>query len=196
MINPFNNVRNVMAATVLASAALAHPAWAYSMDDPNGHDVFETTRHHDTDEANVRYDYADVISASPVYQTVRFSEPREECVEEPVVYQDNPNGVGTAIGAVIGGALGSQVGDGGGRDAAVVAGAIVGGVIGNQVDQANTHTTQHVETHCRTIYEDRTEQRLVGYDVEYRYMGEIYYSQMDSDPGNKLRIRISIEPAL
>lgn len=183
-------------AALLMGSMIAPVASAHSLDDPDGHDLFDTTRSHDTDEANVRYDYADVISASPVYQTVRFSEPREECVEEPVVYQDNPNGVGTAIGAVIGGALGSQVGDGGGRDAAVVAGAIVGGVIGNQVDQENTHTTQHVETRCHTVYEERTEQRLVGYDVEYRYMGEIYYSQMDTDPGNKLRIRISIEPAL
>lgn len=196
MMIQFHCVRTISITTLLLGGLFVGAACAHPSDDSGAHDLFETTNSHGQDEANVRYDYADVISASPVYQTVRFSEPQEECVETPVTYQEHSSGVGTAIGAVIGGALGSQVGDGGGRDAAVVAGAIVGGVIGNQVDEANTQAVPHTETHCRTVYEERTEQRLVGYDVEYRYMGEIYYSQMDIDPGSKLRIKISIEPAL
>ena len=33
-----------------------------------------------------------------------------------------------------------------------------------------------------------------GYDVEYQYKGEKYMSRLDSDPGNRVRIRISVVP--
>lgn len=39
------------------------------------------------------------------------------------------------------------------------------------------------------------ERRITGYEVEYRYKGEIYMSHMGYDPGDKLRIRIAIAPA-
>lgn len=38
------------------------------------------------------------------------------------------------------------------------------------------------------------ERRISGYDVEYRYRGQVYMSHMEYDPGNKLRIRISVAP--
>lgn len=39
------------------------------------------------------------------------------------------------------------------------------------------------------------ERRIAGYDVEYRYKGQVYMSRMEYDPGDKLRIRISVAPA-
>lgn len=39
------------------------------------------------------------------------------------------------------------------------------------------------------------ERRIIGYEVEYRYKGQVYMSHMGYDPGNKLRIRITIAPA-
>ena len=75
---------------------------------------------------NVRYTYATVLSATPVYETIRFSEPREECEDERVVYRERDSGTaGTVIGAIVGAAVGNQVGGGDGRRAATVAPGIV-----------------------------------------------------------------------
>jgi hypothetical protein len=35
----------------------------------------------------------------------------------------------------------------------------------------------------------------VGYNVEYRYRGEVYMSQLSYDPGDRLRVRVSVTPA-
>lgn len=42
------------------------------------------------------------------------------------------------------------------------------------------------------VYEGR---RIDGYDVEYRYRGEVYLSRLDYDPGERLRVRVSVSPA-
>jgi uncharacterized protein YcfJ len=149
---------------------------------------------------NVNYAYADVLRVDPFYEIVRFTEPREECVEQPVRYRERgeqPIG-GTVLGAIIGGVLGSQVGSGSGRDAATVAGAVAGGAVGRSADRRNSSPDriyEDVETRCRTIEVERSDRRIAGYDVEYQYKGDVYFSRLDYDPGSKLRVRVSVEPA-
>jgi hypothetical protein len=48
---------------------------------------------------------------------------------------------------------------------------------------------------CHVDASAQQERRITGYEVEYRYRGEIYMSHMGYDPGDKLRIRISVAPA-
>lgn len=36
--------------------------------------------------------------------------------------------------------------------------------------------------------------RIVAYDVEYTYKGDTYMSRLDRDPGNRLRVRVSVTP--
>ena len=36
--------------------------------------------------------------------------------------------------------------------------------------------------------------KIVGYDVEYQYKGEKYMSRLVRDPGNRLRVRVSVVP--
>jgi hypothetical protein len=36
--------------------------------------------------------------------------------------------------------------------------------------------------------------KVVAFDVEYNYKGETYMSRLDFDPGNKLRVRVSVTP--
>lgn len=86
-------------------------------------------------DENVTYGYAQVLRASPVYETTRSKVPEQRC--------DGP-----AAG-------------------------------GNR---------------CRIVQVDREERRLAGYDVEYQYKGEKYMSRLDNDPGNRVRIRISVVP--
>ncbi len=128
---------------------------------------------------NVTWGYAQVLRAAPVYETQQVRVPEERC--------DGSRGVGgTVAGAVVGGALGNQVGRGDGRKAATVAGAVLGGVIGRRVDRSGAH--------CRTVEVEHEERRLVGYDVEYQYKGQAYMSRMATDPGNRLRVRVSVQP--
>ena len=36
--------------------------------------------------------------------------------------------------------------------------------------------------------------RIVAYDVEYTYKGDTYMSRLRRDPGNRLRVRVSVVP--
>lgn len=139
---------------------------------------------------NVTYGYAQVLRASPVYQTVRVRVPEERCEGRESRDGGDPTG-GTVVGAVVGGALGNQVGKGDGRKAATVAGAVIGGAIGRRIDKNNGSAGG---TRCRTVEVVREERRLAGYDVEYQYKGEKYMSRLANDPGNRLRIRVSVIP--
>ena len=47
---------------------------------------------------------------------------------------------------------------------------------------------------CRIVEVEREETRLVGYDVEYMYKGEKYMSRLPYDPGNRVRVRVSVTP--
>ena len=39
------------------------------------------------------------------------------------------------------------------------------------------------------------ERRIIGYDVEYRYKGEIYMARLPFDPGDRMRVKITVVPA-
>ena len=139
-------------------------------------------------EDNVTYGYAQVMRASPVYETVRVRVPEQRC--DSGSGRDRGDGTtGTLVGAIVGGALGNQVGKGDGRKASTVAGAVIGGVIGRKVERKN-----EAGSRCRTVDVEREERRVVGYDVEYQYKGEKYMSRLDQDPGSRLRIRIAVTP--
>lgn len=148
-------------------------------------------------EDNVAYAYADVLRVDPVYEVVRFREPREECYDRPVVHRERgSDGTGGAIvGAIIGGALGNQVGKGDGRRAATVAGAVIGGAVGRDADRRPDREYDGVERRCRVAEVEREERRTTGYDVEYRYKDDVFFSRLAYDPGNKLRIRVAVRPA-
>ncbi len=150
---------------------------------------------------NVNFAYADVLRADPIYEYYEVSEPREECYDERVVTREprggDPTG-GTILGAIIGGAIGNQIGSGDGRRAATAAGAVIGGSIGRNVDRTNgppARTYEGRERRCRIVDVPREEQRIAGYNVEYRYRGEVYISRLDYDPGERLRVRVSVTPA-
>lgn len=146
-------------------------------------------------QENVKYAWADVLRVDPVYGYARTDYPREECRDVQVEHRegyDNKVG-GAVIGAIVGGALGSTVGKGDGRKAATIAGAVIGGTVGHNV--AGEGYSRHAETRCRVINGVVEERRIMGYDVQYRYRGDIYASHLDYDPGERVRVRVSVTPA-
>ena len=139
---------------------------------------------------NVSYGYAQVLRAEEVVERVVTRTPEERCGGAEHLPSGQATG-GTVIGALVGAALGNQVGKGDGRKAATVAGAVAGGAIGNKIarDRADAG-----DRGCQVVEVEREEQRVVGYDVEYMYKGEKYMSRLPYDPGNRLRIRVSVVP--
>lgn len=47
---------------------------------------------------------------------------------------------------------------------------------------------------CRQASVDREFRRLVGYDVDYMYKGAKYRSRLPYDPGNRIKLRVSVVP--
>ncbi|AGG88356.1 MULTISPECIES: glycine zipper 2TM domain-containing protein [Rhodanobacter] len=144
---------------------------------------------------NTHYGWADVLRADPVQGVTRTEVPRQECYEQPVVRREGGNSTaGTVLGAVIGGVLGNTVGKGDGRKAATVAGAVAGGAIGNRASSRGSEY-ESTQTQCREVSSISEQRRIIGYDVEYRYRGEIYTSRLNYDPGERLRVRVRVDPA-
>lgn len=144
---------------------------------------------------NARYGWADVLRADPVPGVTRTEVPRQECYEQPVVRHEGGNSaVGTVLGAVIGGVLGNTVGKGDGRKAATVVGAVAGGAVGNRMsDRGGDY--EDSQTRCRQVSSISEQRRIIGYDVEYRYRGDVYVRRLSYDPGERLRVRVRVDPA-
>jgi uncharacterized protein YcfJ len=139
---------------------------------------------------NVSHGYAQVLRAEEVTEQVITRTPEERC-DEVEYRQTGQTAGGTVVGALVGAALGNQVGKGDGRKAATVAGAVAGGAIGHNIARNRAEAEAQG---CRIVEVEREEQRVVGYDVEYMYKGEKYMSRLPYDPGNRLRIRVSVVP--
>lgn len=131
-------------------------------------------------------DNAQVISATPIFE--RVSEPRQECTPERAAPQDRSL-VGPIVGGVAGALLGSQVGRGNGRTAATAGGAIAGAVVGDRIDNRQTASAQPGQR-CRTVESMRDVVR--GYTVVYRYNGRNITTTMPYDPGQAVKVGISV----
>lgn len=136
--------------------------------------------------------YADIVSVDPIVQT--SSTPREVCENVTVTHQrpvkDENRIAGTAIGAIVGGVVGNQFGGGSGKKIMTAAGAVGGGLAGNQVQQQMQQgdTYQTTEQRCSTVNDSK--QETVGYDVRYRYDGEVHEAKLDDKPeGERVLMR-------
>lgn len=107
---------------------------------------------------NVRYDYAQVLRVTPVYQTLTATRVEQRC---------EPAKSDTRIGRVVG---------------------AVKGALGR--DEPGDHGD------CRPVPVEREFHRPIAYDVDYVYKGARYRSRLPEDPGNRLRIRIGVTPAV
>lgn len=138
-------------------------------------------------------DYARVVSVTPRIEQVNY--PQQECRTEYVPVQRQERGVGGSIlGGLAGGIIGNQVGGGSGRTVATAAGAIAGAIVGDRLENSgsNTITEQQPVRQCRTI--DNWQSRTNGYTVTYEYHGHTHTAMMPYDPGERLRVRVSVMP--
>ena len=155
------------------------------------------------------YDWAEVVDVDPIYRDVHVSVPRQECRTE--AYEVPVRGRGAdrdaagpmILGGLIGAVIGHQFGRGNGRNVGSAAGAVVGAAVGHDAarrrdpdgyryDDRDTRTAEREV--CRTRYEERLDREIDGYRVTYRYNGRNYRTQMPFEPGERIRVRVSVDP--
>jgi uncharacterized protein YcfJ len=144
---------------------------------------------------NVHYAYGEVLDAQPIYRTSHRPADQEVCWEEPVEYRRRGHGSvgGTLVGALIGGVVGSQIGSGGGRRAATAAGTLIGAAAGNDASRRGGYVSRGYEQRCEVRRDWEPAQEIAGYDVTYRYRGEIYQTRTDYQPGDSIRVRVAVD---
>ena len=47
---------------------------------------------------------------------------------------------------------------------------------------------------AKTHYKVQRESKLTGYDVTYKYHGNIYTTSMPHDPGKRIKVAVSVQP--
>ena len=112
-------------------------------------------------QENVRFDYAQVLEVSPVFQTLRATRMERVCDAK-----QGSGGLSKVVSAVkdrIGGATTKEE-----RDAGL--------------------------TNCRQAPVVREYRRPIAYDVDYVYKGSKFRTRLAQDPGNRLRVRVSVTP--
>jgi uncharacterized protein YcfJ len=144
---------------------------------------------------------ANVVSVTPNREIV--NEPYQSCSTEyhqsttvvpPPPGQDH-SVVGAIVGGVAGGLIGSQFGAGNGRVAMAAVGAGVGAIAGDRVGSQSPAPTYATTTtpvqQCRQT--DHFDVRTT-YTVVYEYQGQRFSTKLPYDPGNQLRVNVSVTP--
>src|SRR5690606_20899447 len=118
----------------------------------------------------VRTEYAEVLRAEPVYETLRATSMMERCEASTPVQREEPR---SGFSRVIGAVRGALTPDPKVEEVAPSAGG-----------------------ECRMVPMEREFRRPVAWDVDYVHKGVKYRSRLPYDPGNRLRVRVSITPIL
>ncbi len=152
---------------------------------------YESTRH---------TDYAKVTHAEPIYKNISQQVPTQHC---QIVSRYEPIDRGQShtplvLGTLIGGALGNELGH---KKKNKQVGAVLGGVLGatlandwNKSRHSNNGSRVVNEEVCETQYHTEYEQRIVGYNVKYRYQGRYYTTRMNQQPGKQIQVAVQVSP--
>lgn len=162
-------------------------------------------------------DFGRVLHAQPVYKTIRISNHRHNHCNDNHRYerysQHNRRQSSNApvVGAVVGGIIGNKLGKGNKRVLTTVAGSIAGAAIasnhskdhyrhGSSKHQRHDrykkqHRPSRHQRHCDSFHRERHSRRVLkGYDVTYRYKGEIFHTFTRHHPGKRIRLDVNIRP--
>ncbi|AAM37205.1 hypothetical protein BI312_02565 [Xanthomonas citri pv. citri] len=125
---------------------------------------------------NVKLDYAQVLNVEPVYQTLRATRIEEQCESEQAVQAAAaPSEDESRINRMV-----DSVKEMFSRRPEPAAPAAV----------PPTSTRRN----CKVVEVPREFRRPIAFDVDYVYKGTKYRSRLPEDPGNRLRIRVSVTP--
>lgn len=135
---------------------------------------------------NVRYDYAQVLNVEPVFQTLRASRTEEQC--EPVSTR-------TLAPVQV---KGEENRGGFRRFWDSVRGIFSERGLEEDGQPVSAHTGSGnaalLTPECKIVEVGREFRRAIAYDVDYVYKGIKFRSRLPEDPGNRLKLRVSITP--
>lgn len=135
---------------------------------------------------NVKLDYAQVLRVEPVYQTLRATRVEERCESTPVIRVQAPPGEDEERPGAFSRMVDSVKGLFSREDAGAQTAAAEGG--------AATQGSSAHDGGCHLVRVERQFQRPIAYDVDYVYKGTKYRSRLAEDPGNRVRVRVSVAP--
>jgi len=113
---------------------------------------------------NVRVGYAQVLHVEPVYQTLRATAVEQDCTPSDTT-RAKPGGTLSRMAQAMKGAI-----------------------------TRDSRRATDKQQDCRPTSVQRTYRTPIAYDVDYIYKGLKFRSRLASDPGNLLRVRVSITP--
>ena len=120
------------------------------------------------DDFDARTDFARVVKVDAIVSHASSPVTRETCWQTPTTYRYRPAYT-----------YYRDDDDDDGPDAVTVQG---------QYEQLNTAAER-----CRTTTNWRDSDRVMGYEVTYRYGGREYTTRMDHDPGDRMRVRVNYD---
>jgi len=142
-------------------------------------------------------DFAKVTDVDAIYKTVSHRVPERSCWTETVYESQNTNAsyTPTILGTLIGGAIGNKVGHSNkNKKVGAVAGALLGASIASGYNNGNSESVARDTEVCETQHRTEYEERLVGYNVKYRYQGRTYHTRMDRRPGDRIKVAVHVKP--
>jgi uncharacterized protein YcfJ len=122
---------------------------------------------------SVRFEYAQVLRVEPVYQTLRATSMVERCEASTLVAATDDSE------------------EGGRRGLARVVGAVR-----DVLTPSREAPAEQAAADCRMVPVERQFRRPIAYDVDYLHRGVKYRSRLPSDPGNRVRVRVSVMPVV
>ena len=138
--------------------------------------------------------YAKVTHVQAIYERVGFTRPAEHCWQETVVDDRSSSSV-PILGAIIGGALGNELGHNkSNKRVGAVVGAVLGATVASDVSRGRGGSHYETVDRCETQHHQEWRDEVVGYDVSYRYQGEIYHTRLPYNPGREIEIEVNITP--
>ena len=123
---------------------------------------------------NVRLDYAQVMRVRPVFQTLHATRMEQRCK--------------TPAGIVV---VEPEDGEKGRFERFVDA---VRDVLSPEEVPRTVDAVPADAVDCDVVRVEREFRRAIAYDVDYVYKGAKYRSRLPEDPGNHLRVRVSVTP--
>jgi uncharacterized protein YcfJ len=144
------------------------------------------------------YEYARVLDVQPVVEVVQVPRDQQICQQEMVRRRvpEYRSPAPAIFGSILGGVIGSQFGGGSGRTVATIAGASIGGAVATHAQHRRYPPRYYntTEQRCHTETSWSSEERVVAWDVSWKYRGTVYHSRMDEPPGDRIPVRVSVEP--
>ena len=195
-----SKLKTVKTATLLATAILSFSSITSAASDSK----YNWSEERRDNAKHQNFVYGKVIKAKPVYDIITTKSPLKQCWQEPVTsnYRINQRGhnnsAGTLAGGLIGGIIGHQFGKGRGKRVATAVGTLVGAQLGHDNSDNgyaySDHTSVTYRDVCEVTHEESYKKVLDGYQVTYRYKGNKYEARMPYDPGDRVKLKVSINP--